>query len=276
MNYHDEIKYDLGSELKTTYNSANDLILYGKIIKKNVYLISYLDDTPSFVMYENEELILKECELEKEHQTFSHWNINGINYNPNDKVIITDDIYITPIYTPIPSYLIQYTETDEKITLYKDDILILPNGPDNDNMTFEHWLVNDVIYYPNDEIIINENLIITPIYKQTITYNVTYSNSLDVLIVEENNTITLLEPSTIEGYEFECYSVNGQTYNVNDTITITDDTHIELVYKNLSSSLIEQKEKVNYTSLYILIAITTVIIAGASVSIIIIKKRKNK
>jgi hypothetical protein len=269
---HNEIKYDLAGTYTTTYKNAKDLTIYGKVRKNAIYSITYLDNTPSFVMYENETLTLKECALEKEYRTFSHWDINGTSYNPNDSIIITGDIFITPVYNAIPSYFVKYTHTNEELTLYDGDVLTLPH---NYEESFEHWLVNDKIYNPNDQITIKENLVITPVYKQKITYTVKYSNSLVVLVVEENNTITLLQPANIEGYEFECYSVNGETYNVNDTVTITGDTHIRLVYRSLSSP-ITVEEHTNYTSLYILISVIAVIIIGTSTSIIIVMKKRRK
>jgi hypothetical protein len=241
--------------------------------KKNLmYENSLLNKKNAELMYENEKLTLKECALEKEHHTFSHWDINGINYNPNDKIIITGDIYITPVYNAIPSYFVQYTHTNEELTLYEGDILTLPNGPTIDGQVFKYWSINDETHQPNDQITINENLVITPVYSQIITYTVTYSNTLDVLVVEENETIILSQPAKIEGYEFEGYSVNGKNYDVNDTVTITGDTHIKLVYRSLSSPINVEEHK-NYTSLYILISVLAVIIIG-STSTLIIRKRK--
>ena len=273
LDSYNEIKYDFSSSITTTYKLANDIVIYGNVSKKACYTISYLDDTPSFTMYKGEKLTLKTCTLTKDNYIFSHWDINGIVYKPGDIVIIESDTYIIPQYIPIPVYYVTYTHTNETIELSQDTVITLPSGPENETLTFQHWLVNDQIYYPDEELIIIENIIITPVYNQTITYAVTYSNSLDTMLVEENDTITLTEPSNIEGYEFDYYSVNGQTYNVNDVVTITSDTHITLVYKNLSSQFIIQKQQPNFTIIFIIIS--SLIVVGTTSFVIIWKRKKS-
>ena len=271
-NNNEEIIYEPNSEYSFNYLDTNEITFYGKVVKKEKYLVSYLDNE-AFVCLENDTITLKEAVV-KENYTFSHYDINGTMYYENDKIIVTSDLIIIPVYLENPKYSVLFTNTNETVVVYENDTIVLPLPSEIENYEFRHWLVNEEEYSPNDIITVKTNLIITPIYEEIKYYTVTFSNTVEEYTVRENEEVNLLAVETIEGYEFVGYQVNDEVYEELSSIIINKDTHIKLLYSNVSIENISSTGSNSNLLPIILPIIIAVVIISLVVVFIIIKKKK--
>jgi len=272
-NNNEEIIYEPNSEYSFNYLDTNEITFYGKVVEKEKYLVSYLDNE-AFVCLENDTITLKDAVV-KENYTFSHYDINGTMYYENDKIIVTSDLTIIPVYLENPKYSVLFTNTNETVVVYENDTITLPLPSEIENYEFRHWLVNEEEYSPNDIITVKTNLTITPIYEEIKYYTVTFSNSVEEYTVRENEEVNVLSAETIEGYEFVGYQVNDEVYEELSSVIVNEDTHIKLLYNNVSIENISSTgSNSNLLPIILPIIIAVVIISLVVVFIIIKKKEK--
>ena len=145
------------------------------------------------------------------------------------------------------------------------------NSLNKENHIFNGYIIDDVLYQIGDKIIVDKDLYIKADIVEQPSFIVSFSDEGINERYYIGEVITLKDVTDKDN--FSCYMVNGVSYNIGDTITVSENLFIEKVYKNVK----EVKDRqLNVGLLITYIAIGVVLLASLTIFIIILIKKKSK
>ena len=234
-------------------SSADLLVLYAetsalKYKKHNVtYKIEANGNTTYDEVRDCSTLTLPEGPVVK-NWIFTGWEIDGEQYEPGDIVTVTSDIVITGKYTKAFVVTIVKSCCNERTTIEcaNGEVITLPEAHACDGYRFDGWKITGTgitteTKNPGDEYTVTAKVTITSVTTRLwdVTYNYGCCGETEVVEVATGTKITLAKPEhKCDGYVFANFTIpdrqgNPKEYKVGDTVTISKDTSIDVVYKKL-------------------------------------------
>ncbi len=97
------------------------------------------------------------------------------------------------------------------------------------------WLLADEFYLPNAHVDVKSNLEFEGVFTKLFNVSVYFQgNQIESRFCEFKDTLSLDNlPAIPEGYEFDCFEVNGKKVGLGDTVEITNDTSITILIKEI-------------------------------------------
>lgn len=265
VSYEANTKYYVNFE----YNDViNLLALYENVSQFNVI---DLDNNETKIYYEGEEFIFPKYDNNKEHFTFAGYLVDETLYQENESIIVNSDINYKALLIEDIKYNVYYEHLDQVFECYKNEQITLMDLDVKENHIFNGYIIDDVLYQIGDKIIVDKDLYIKADIVEQPSFIVSFSDEGINERYYIGEVITLKDVTDKDN--FSCYMVNGVSYNIGDTITVSENLFIEKVYKNVK----EVKDRqLNVGLLITYIAIGVVLLASLIIFIIILIKKKSK
>ena len=180
-----------------------------------------------------------------EHKQFKCWSIGGVEYAPGAEYTVESDITITAIFEDI-THNVTFSAGEGSGSMAAASVVegqsyTLPNctfeAPAHKH--FKCWLIGETEYAEGASVVINSNTLVTAVYEDTMC-EVSFSagegsGSMAGTSLVEGSTYVLPECTFTapEGKEFDGWMVGGVKHAAGDEITISSDTTITAVFKDL-------------------------------------------
>lgn len=178
-----------------------------------------------------------------EGKVFDKWQINGATYNVGETVVLEETTEVIALWKDgirvaykanggVGDDIVTYVESGTKVVLL-NNTFTAPEGK-----SFKKWLVNGTEYSPKVTITITEQTEILALWKDgfSVTYNPnggSGANREDEYF--EQTTIVLPENffTAPKNKAFKCWEVNGNHMMPGDSLTVSEQTTIVAVWKDL-------------------------------------------
>ncbi len=164
----------------------------------------------------------------KKGYKFIEWQLNGSAFDFNTK--ITENITLEAKFEEASTYTVTFNSDGGSSVKSQEvtDKATKPTNPTKSGYTFVEWQLNGKTYDFNKEVV--EDITLKAkwekeITKYTVTFNTNGGSSIDKQTVKEGDKATKPANPTKEGYTFEEWLYNNQTYDfekpVTQSITLT-------------------------------------------------------
>ena len=165
----------------------------------------------------------------------SGWTYGEKEYAVGEKITVTSDITITAVVgTPVVITL--YDDVTVTIFLKADETeLTLPEAPERSGYAFDGWDVDGTTYASGAKVKYTEGMKITGVWTKVISITVDNGDgTTQTVTVRENATeLTLPASRSREGYAFDCWNVDGTTYDAGAKVKYTEGMKITGVWKKI-------------------------------------------
>ena len=190
------------------FDEQNNITLYAQW-KEEKYTITFNSNQgsgnmPNLELTKNVSANLSKNTFTRENYIFKNWNTKsdgtGMSYEDEQLISITEDITLYAQWEKIKvkiTYCLDDSCTNKEKYDYElgSKIAIINNNVELAGYTFRSWNTladgNGKDYFANNEIVLNEDLILYPIYTQNFTYKI---NNYEVN--EKENYISKIKPNT--------------------------------------------------------------------------------
>ena len=153
--------------------------------------------------------------------TFVEWQLGGVTYDFTTPV--TENIMLKAVWT-INQYGVTFNSVGGSFVQGQmvdyNTTATMPTNPTKTGYTFVEWQLGGVAY--DFATPVTGNITLTAYYeinKYTVTFNSNGGSSVDEQIVEYNGNATRPTDPTRQFYEFKYWTLNGNEYNFNASIT---------------------------------------------------------
>ena len=167
--------------------------------------------------------------LTEDGRTFKGWFVENELKNPGEEITVTEDITIEASWNDRFRVIVMNGEETVKDTLITDGTTYsLPSALNEEERTFEGWLVEEELKKPGDEITVTGNVTINASWKNK--FKVTVVNGEETVLdtsVTDGATYALPSALTENGRTFEGWFVENELKNPGEEITVTEDITIE-------------------------------------------------
>lgn len=184
---------------------------------------------------------------------FSGWKMAGNTYDAGASVQINGSVTFTAQYELIPTHTVTFaagehgTGSMDPVVKQEGSSYVLPESTftPSEGYVFKCWSVGGVEKNPGDSITITTDVTITAIYQRQ--YVVTFAageggtGTMAPINVAEGNTYVLptCTFTAPEGKQFDGWMVDGVKHNAGETITVTADTTVTAVWKDIPVTPVE-------------------------------------
>ena len=181
---------------------------------------------------------------------FDCWEIGGKQYQPGDRITVTDDVTVSALWKDAPAevYTVTFlsnggTGTMAPVEIEEGSPCTLPacafTAPEG--KAFDHWEIDGRAYVPGNAIAVTGNVSVRAVWKKLdtapVTCTVTFlsnggAGTMAPVEIEEGSPYTLpaCAFTAPEGKAFDHWEIGGRTYHPGDRISVTGDITVRAVY----------------------------------------------
>ncbi len=181
---------------------------------------------------------------------FDCWEIGGKQYQPGDRITVTDNVTVSALWKDAPAevYTVTFlsnggTGTMAPVEIEEGSPCTLPacafTAPEG--KAFDHWEIDGRAYVPGNAIAVTGNVSVRAVWKKLdtapVTCTVTFlsnggAGTMAPVEIEEGSPYTLpaCAFTAPEGKAFDHWEIGGRTYHPGDRISVTGDITVRAVY----------------------------------------------
>ena len=159
----------------------------------------------------------------REGYAFVEWQLNGKKYDFDSKV--TKSIELIAVWKQLNKYTVTFNSDGgssvDSQTIYEGSKATRPSNPAKNDYVFVEWQLNGKTYDFNSKV--TKNIELKAVWKQVKKYTVSFNSNggsavASQTIIEGNKATRPSEPIK-EGYNFNGWTLNGNSYDFNSSIT---------------------------------------------------------
>lgn len=214
--------------------------VFNAVIKRLHTVVTVVEGIETSAQYEYNGTVTLTSPPNVFGKVFSHWEIDGKKYQPNQTLKVTRDFVATAVYADTWTVTTVIEDEESTQTCANGTQIELKNADASLGREFKYWLINNVKYYAGSTYTVNSDSEIVAVFAQidtAATIRVTFILNKGSVegsdeIVEDQTTYqnyafnakhTFTAPAVNAGNVFKYWEVNGVKYYAGDQITVTEE-----------------------------------------------------